>query len=348
MARAWIIERKRKDRKRSYCVRWINKLSSRCHCKTFHDLVEARQFCSMVSKEIRDGIFTSRLPFDKFIEQHIKNREKAIRDRIRASSIQSHKEALEKLVEFCNPQRLDNVDAKMIDRFIDAGLKAGYAKSTINKWTRTVRAVLSYAVRDGLLSSNPLIGRKIKIDTDPQHNRILTATEIARLFAALTSIKQKAVVCLAFYAGMRKGEVFWLKWMDIDYHNDRIHIINRDTHQTKTGVSRVVPMRPETKVLLSEMQQDAVNDYIFVNPQAEYWSQRKWFDAAVKAARIDRCTLHDLRRSCNHLILEAGIDQLAAMQVLGHKSSQVNREYYTGPLSEPARKAVGILPDITV
>ncbi len=66
----------------------------------------------------------------------------------------------------------------------------------------------------------------------------------------------------------------------------------------------------------------------------------------VEKAGIEPCSLHDLRRTCNNTILDEGNSREAAMQILGQKSAQVNRDYYTGTLKKQQRISIDSLPSI--
>jgi hypothetical protein len=68
-------------------------------------------------------------------------------------------------------------------------------------------------------------------------------------------------------------------------------------------------LRQETATLLSQFGKDHVNEYVFMNPRAFYWSCGKWFGKLVESAGLDHCTLHDLRKTANTLMQDAGVSQ---------------------------------------
>jgi len=105
-------------------------------------------------------------------------------------------------------------------------------------------------------------------------------------------------------------------------------------------------MRQETVDLLSRMYQDRVNGYVFTNPSAFYWDCKTWMSEIVQKSMIEPCGLHDLRRTGNTMILDAGFSRETAMQVLGQKSARVNADYYTGMLKKQQRTAIDSLPSI--
>lgn len=83
----------------------------------------------------------------------------------------------------------------------------------------------------------------------------------------------------------------------------------------------------------------------FADPVAFYHSPAKWMPRLVTMAKIDHCTLHDLRRTCNTIMKDAGVSEEVALQVIGN-ISEVNRKHYTGALRQQQRMAVDALPSV--
>jgi len=120
----------------------------------------------------------------------------------------------------------------------------------------------------------------------------------------------------------------------------------KKNRQAWGALPRVVALRLETADLLLRIYQGRVNRYVFVNPSAFYWACDKWFPLLPREAKLDHCTLHDLRKTCNTIMLDSGLSQEAAMQVLDHLTPEVNRQHYTGTLTKQQRAAVNALPSI--
>jgi integrase len=145
---------------------------------------------------------------------------------------------------------------------------------------------------------------------------------------------------------LRRSEICNLQWQDIDFQGLRLEVIDREGAHTKTRQSRVVALRQESATLLAQLYENRKNEYVFTNPKTFNWACGKWFRKLVQQTRIDRGTLHDLRKTCNTLMKNAGVSTEAAMQVLGHSSIEVNQRYYTGVLTEQQRIAVNSLPSV--
>ena len=58
-------------------------------------------------------------------------------------------------------------------------------------------------------------------------------------------------------------------------------------------------------------------------------SSTDWFLAAVKRAKVQKITPHDLRHTCASLAVSAGVNVLALQRMLGHKSAKVTLDTYS-------------------
>jgi integrase len=54
-----------------------------------------------------------------------------------------------------------------------------------------------------------------------------------------------------------------------------------------------------------------------------------WFTAAVKRAKVQSITPHDLRHTCASLAISAGVNVLALQRMLGHTSAKVTLDTYS-------------------
>ena len=53
-----------------------------------------------------------------------------------------------------------------------------------------------------------------------------------------------------------------------------------------------------------------------------------WFQSAVKRAKVQKVTPHDLRHTCASLAVSAGVNVLRLQRMLGHKSAKITLDTY--------------------
>src|SRR5688572_16220984 len=66
------------------------------------------------------------------------------------------------------------------------------------------------------------------------------------------------IVTVALHTGMRRGEIFNLKWFDLDFDRGLIQV-----RKTKTKLNRVVPMNARVRELF--YQQRRSSEYVFTS-----------------------------------------------------------------------------------
>jgi len=132
------------------------------------------------------------------------------------------------------------VDRYIADRKQQKGRKGKTIQSsTTNRELACLKTIFRRAHLDGKIARNPMAGFKL-LPEDNVRDRVLSNEEYqSLLFAAPHHIRPLLVT--AWETGMRKGEIFSLKWEQIDMKNGLIHLHGEDT---KTGRSRKVPISP--------------------------------------------------------------------------------------------------------
>ena len=158
---------------------------------------------------------------------------------------------------------------------------------------------------------------------------ILSPEEVLRIFAAIRSVKHKAIIATAYAAGLRISEVCGLRIVDIDSQRRRIHV-----RSGKGKKDRYVMLGESLLVLLRQYYQK-------VRPQGEYLfpgykPQRPICTTAVsqvlrKVVRetglAKKVSMHTLRHCFATHLLEAGTDIRILQVLLGHSSIRTTLRY---------------------
>jgi len=117
-----------------------------------------------------------------------------------------------------------------------------------------------------------------------------------------TDVEAKAIMRLALYTGMRRGEMFKLKWKDIDFQRGFINIRN-----PKGGVSQKIPLNEQARQVLENHPRTAEN--VFVRPDGEPFTDiRRRVNPIKEAAGIpgDFRALHGLRHTYASMLASSG------------------------------------------
>jgi integrase len=170
-------------------------------------------------------------------------------------------------------------------------------------------------------------------------DRIATADEARTLIVALPP-KDQATLGLAFYAGLRLGEVLGLGWQDVE--SERLHVERswdasaRAFGSPKHGSVRTVPVCDELAVLLGDhrvLMNHPSSGLLFPSerkpgqPVHPVPLRRRLYDAWDPAG-MDRLGFHEARHSYASLSAAAGIRLEVLSKRMGHSSIKVTYDRY--------------------
>ncbi|OJF85034.1 hypothetical protein NS14008_36615 [Nocardia seriolae] len=205
--------------------------------------------------------------------------------------------------------------------------------------------ILDLAVSRGLLPKNPARSKTVS-KVMPKKLRkkhiYLTAEDVGRLSKEADVHGHGLLVLVLAYCGIRWGEAIALRVFDIDFMRKRLSITKAVTEETgfkvgptKGRENREVPVARFVLDLLRFHVEDLKPDaLVFPNKEdaTKYLGRSKsddgWFVGAVKRAKVQRITPHDLRHTCASLAISAGANVLVLSKMLGHKDPSVTLNDY--------------------
>lgn len=113
-------------------------------------------------------------------------------------------------------------------------------EGTVNRDIACFKILCRKAVKWGHLEESP--ARKLKTFKElPNPPRLLEPEEIARLVAHIPE-HLKALVACVVYAGLRREELFHLRWKDINFRSGELTVVSNEEHPIKNRESRRIPM----------------------------------------------------------------------------------------------------------
>lgn len=204
--------------------------------------------------------------------------------------------------------------------------------ATVNNHLRILSKILSMAVDAGELTANP--SRRVKVlQVNNQRTRVVSSAEEKALLSEIDD-HAKPIVIFALHTGLRRGELFNLKWDDIDFERRTLLV-----QESKSGKKRYVPLNVTAMNLLKTL--DMGTDYVFPSPVTG--GQRKeikrTFGRAKRETKIDNLRFHDLRHTAATRMAENGADAFTLCAIFGWSDVRMALRY-THATSNAMRLAV--------
>ena len=141
---------------------------------------------------------------------------------------------------------VSDVTRQEIQAYVAHLTQVGYAPKSIDHIHDVLSAILRTAVKWGHLQENPARGVDLPTLKCVRPKWVLTTSQAASLLEALPALS-RAMVGLAILSGLRRGELFALRWKDIDEQTrlltvrEAVYDGTFGTPKTEAG-SRQVPL----------------------------------------------------------------------------------------------------------
>lgn len=222
------------------------------------------------------------------------------------------------------------------------------SSKTIKNYINLVSSILEKAVEWNYLREN--VAKNVAIpknyNKQKKEQEIYNNEEIKKMFEALQAEPEpfKTMVYISFYTGARRGEVLALRWKDIDFDKNIIHIVQNKIRkvdgtkikETKNKRSRsfVAPQVLITKI--KEIYNNQNKEELLFNYYPATYT-RMWQDF-IKRNNLKYITLHDLRHTNGSILASKGVDIVTIAKRLGHLPATASA-YYLHAVSEEDKKA---------
>ena len=115
-------------------------------------------------------------------------------------------------------------------------------RSKIAESLGVLKRILGRVVRDRAISSNPCAERAVTLTRKQATDRpVLTPTEIEKVVAGCAHERDKLLIRLLAYGGLRIGEAFALQWTNVNLDQRTVRI--RESVESSNGPQRIGPTK---------------------------------------------------------------------------------------------------------
>lgn len=231
------------------------------------------------------------------------------------------------------------------------------APITRAKIRNVMSAVFSHCIRHEWVTFNPIA----KVRTSSMRLRepdVLTPDEVRALLPQLP-LREKAMVMLAGSTGLRRSEMFALRWSDLCLQTMQVQVTkavvrNRFGNVKTPASKKPVPLHSEVCAALYEWRQQSLyradEDFLFPSirlngtaPLMPDMVLKKIIRPALQKAGVVGKVIgwHSFRHSLATNLRSLGVDVKVAQELLRHANSRITMDIYTRAVSSEKRDASG-------
>lgn len=247
-------------------------------------------------------------------------------------------------------QRIDAITGRDLEQSRTTWMQAGNKPSTVNRKMGSISGVFSRALEWEYITAHPMaklkqrkvdsigVVRYLSVDEDKRLREALDARqdemrrererankwredrgeEQMQSFLDLQFTDHlKPMIIVSLKTGIRRGELFDLKWSSVNFDTKTITVTG-DT--TKTSNTRHIQMNTEVFTVLEEWKkQSGASPYVFANRKGGRFEDVKsaWLKL-LKRAQVIGFRWHDMRHDFASKLVMAGVPLNTVRDLLGH------------------------------
>lgn len=219
----------------------------------------------------------------------------------------------------------------------------GYSDSYVDQQIGAAKAVIGKAFDNDMVGGEVVKAfkrvKKLLKKGANKRDRVLSVGDFRQLREGANGITP-ALLITAFWSGMRRGEIFNLKWSQVDL---REGVIRLKAEDTKSGRPRVIPMATELLTAFRGLPSRFAKGLVFPSTVKDEKGREKPFqdirgslETACKGTPLsygrneeNGFTFHDLRHTFNTDMDRAGVPQVVTMAIMGHEDYSMFGRYRT-------------------
>jgi integrase len=245
------------------------------------------------------------------------------------------------------PMRVDEVEPRHVAAWKERAADDGMSARLIVRALMVASQVFTHAQRHHDLGRNPASGRLVprpSVKYDRSRFNVLEPAQVRAVADAMSTAHGRAAVLVSAWTGVRIGELVELRWKDVRWTDQRLHVRRsfgtNGVKPTKGVHGRSVPMTPDLVALLDRLSRrdhaTGGDDLVLVTEAGDRVSSytlRDHFYAALGAAGLGHLREADPPLRWHYLrhtfaTRAARVVPLSDVQALcGHADIQTTQRY---------------------
>jgi integrase/recombinase XerD len=257
-------------------------------------------------------------------------------------SIYSYRLELEKFISYLQSNNINNFSSCTISSVREyiyySKDSRDLSTNSVGRLIAVLKSFFNYLFEEDLITQNPT--RKIhlpkKISPIP---KVISKFEVDMILAAIKHspircrrnyLRDKLVISMLYYTGIRRSELLSLNWNDINLGKSTLAV-----RSGKGRKDRIIPIHPKLlqSLDLYLAQRLPMDNYaLFIGEQGKRLSKASFSNIlkmylGLSGLNSKKYTAHSFRHSFASSLVEAGVDIFTVQKLMGHSSLDATRIY---------------------
>jgi integrase len=212
---------------------------------------------------------------------------------------------------------LSSITSQTLNKYREHLINQGISGNNLWSYMKFTRTFLNKAIREGLITSNPLLGFEMPKYKDPP-KRFLLRSEVDKIEKAIPRLQPELKLSATWFligcfTGFRYGDMN--KFTKKQIKGNRITV-----YTSKTGEVVSLPFLPQIKQLFESIEYEPLH---LTNQ-----TYNRHLKAIGAIADIGELNGHLSRHTAATLLAEAGVSQEVTAKILGHSNLKTTAIYY--------------------
>ena len=277
--------------------------------------------------------------------------------------------------------KLNDLRTTHLQRHYKKLLDNGVTPTTIRQINTNLKTCLNEAERQGYIQKNWCKLVTLPKKEDNKEVKVLTKQEQEKFLEAIKGHELELLYIVALGTGLRIGEILGLKWSDIDFKNNELHVnrslqkaaiyeddkivryeVQETTPKTKNSlrtipvpqniIKKLIAHKKEQNELILLLQEEYDNkNYVFCNKLGKPIEDKRPgrnLKTILTSISIEPIKFHALRHTYATRLFEAGVAPKTVQHLMGHADIQTTMNIYTHVMKGEKIEAVDKINNLFV
>lgn len=292
--------------------------------------------------------------FANYAYQWLSLKEKSIE----YSSFKTYSRYTKRLSDYFKNKPLKEIKPSTVQSYIrDNDL----APKTISNIMGMLSSIFKSAVMDEIIEKNPCT----YVSKPKVHSEEVDPFDRAEIDQIISWMQKHhpsmaAFFAIAFFTGMRTGELMGLQWGDFDFQRHKINVRRTITEarvkeSTKTSDRRLIDIDPILDAYINSHKQFTFmkSDWLFTTYQNEPFKHiqnitKTYYEPCLKALGIKYRNIYQTRHTFACLSIDAGAELNWVKMMLGHRTLEMILKRYGNRVNRDKKERVSLFSKPTI